>query len=171
MFRVLSCLVLGPILFMCYIFSRNYRNAAVRSVSTAEKAFNLDQKVVQGKIPDDALWMILNLRRRRDRWRCTLPKFEKAGINPIRVNATDAEEIFSGESKAKNIALSTWLSARQKKEMVQSEGINIGHLATFFSHLDAVKIVKARNARIGCIFEDDVTLADNFYDKVAPPKK
>ena len=114
-----------------------------------------------------ALWLILNLERRADRWRCTLPKFLNAGITPVKIKATDASIVYAPAVRKDNIMKSPLLNDVQKQKMLRDTGINTGHLATFQSHIDAVKKIRDSNAPIGCIFEDDVTLVAGFKSKVA----
>lgn len=117
----------------------------------------------------DPSFMVLNLERRADRWRCVHKEFLKAGINPTRVISVDATDRFAPERRRGAIMGLEELSDAQKRALVTDTGINTGHLATFLSHISALRRIRDQNLAIGCIFEDDVSLVDNFraeFDKL-----
>ena len=76
--------------------------------------------------------------------------------------ATDASVIFSHRNRAVNIMNLPIISKSMKKKLVNDFGINTGHLATFVSHTNAINTIVKRQLKIGCIFEDDVTLKSGF---------
>ena len=106
--------------------------------------------------------MVLNLERRHDRWRCTRREFLRHGIEPTHVRAVDATKRFAKGLRQSAIMALAELSSRQKTQLLDDDGINIGHLATFLTHLSAIRRIRDGALDFGCIFEDDVTLVDGF---------
>ena len=113
----------------------------------------------------DPRFMILNLKRRDDRWRCTSKEFRRRGIQPTRINAVDAVIKFAPNVRKQTIQNLPELSATQKYSLLDDTGINTGHLATFLTHISALRAIVTNNLEIGCIFEDDIALVDNFLDR------
>eukprot|EP00947_MAST-08B_sp_MAST-8B-sp1_P000310 g310.t1 len=130
--------------------------------------------------------MVLNLDRRPDRWSCVRREFLREGLQVTRVAATDAKEVFrSREQRASFIGGLRILSDAQKRQFIESEDLGIfrGHLATFVTHVGAIRRIaelpplrslgdtasptSAWLGRVGCIFEDDVFLAAGFSDRFA----
>ena len=112
--------------------------------------------------PPNPHFMVLNLARRQDRWRCVQKEFTSAGIHPTRVVSVDAKERFAPEHRRKAIMQLPVLSASQKRSLVRDTGINTGHLATFLTHVSALERIRDQNLEYGCIFEDDISLAPGF---------
>ena len=114
----------------------------------------------------DPRFMILNLRRRDDRWRCVSKEFQKHGIQPTRIEAVDAKIKFAPDVRRNVISGLKELSSAQKAALVDDTGINTGHLATFLTHISALRAIVDQNLDFGCIFEDDIALVDHFLERV-----
>ena len=129
----------------------NKNNAAAGDVTTSSSAA-------------DPRFMILNLRRRDDRWRCVSKEFIRHGIHPTRIEAVDAKIAFAPSVRRNAIQHLHELSSSQKSSLLDDTGINTGHLATFLTHVSALRAIVRQNLDIGCIFEDDVALIPTFVD-------
>eukprot|EP00944_MAST-04C_sp_MAST-4C-sp1_P013279 g13279.t1 len=113
-------------------------------------------------LPSRSAFIVINLAKRTDRWSCVSREFRKENIIVEKFIATDASVIFSHRNRAVNIMNLPIISKSMKKKLVDDLGINTGHLATFVSHTNAINTIVKRQLKIGCIFEDDVTLKSGF---------
>ena len=84
----------------------------------------------------------------------------KYNCRKIRCNRRECN-LFK-RNRAVNIMNLPIISKRMKKNLINDFGINTGHLATFVSHTNAINTIVKRQLKIGCIFEDDVTLKSGF---------
>ena len=133
-------------------------------VSSSMFSGSLHDKVNQLRsgLPSRSAFIVINLAKRTDRWSCVSREFRKENIIVEKFVATDASVIFSARNRAVNIMNLPIISKRTKKKLINDLGINTGHLATFVSHTNAINTIVKRQLKIGCIFEDDVTLKSGF---------
>jgi GR25 family glycosyltransferase involved in LPS biosynthesis len=125
------------------------------------------QSIENLPIPSRNAFIVINLKRRQDRWRCVKKEFDREGVDFVEeFEATDGEEVFSKERRERTIMNLPIISAAAKHALLGDKGINNGHLATFISHVSAIRTIAVRELKLGCIFEDDVSLKPGFLGRV-----
>ena len=142
------------------------RRAGTAAAATAAASTTSTSDLLDASAPPDPRYMVLNLGRRQDRWRCTRREFMRHGIVPTRVPAVDATKRFAAGRRRAAISALAELSPRQKSQLLDDDGINTGHLATFLTHLSALRLIRDGGLAFGCVFEDDVSLVDGFQARV-----
>lgn len=119
--------------------------------------------------PDSSLGvLVINLRRRPDRWSRVVTAAGRAGLPPVeRIDAVDGADLDpSTPDVARIFNLSTWRygSARNAH---QDHGYRRRVLGCALSHVEAWKRIAERD-EIHLVLEDDVTFAEDFAAQWVP---
>ena len=149
--------------------TRTVESGNVASLDERARGGNLAWTTSEDLTSD--VFLVLNLDRRKDRWRCAEEEFRRHGIVAERVAAIDGTKRFPPENRTEEIYSLNLLNRQQKHQLAQENGINLGHLATFISHISAVRAIRDRKASFACIFEDDAILVPNFSEKLKVLKR
>jgi GR25 family glycosyltransferase involved in LPS biosynthesis len=167
---------LAFVITLCCFYSvsyhRNNKSKANTAVSIDAKRGHLvpnnQRNIFLDKLPYRSAFIVINLKRRSDRWSCVQAEFLREGVDPlIRYPAIDALDVFRPQNREKNIQKLPVISDTMKRALVHDTGINTGHLATFISHTSAMRSIAQREVKFSCIFEDDVSLKPGFVKTVS----